>query len=480
MIVAGYLMPHAPVFIEEVGGGQARKVQSTQQAMHDVGKEIAALKPELIVVISPHGPIFTDAISLYDFEDYSGDFHRFGEFTLNYRFKKAKDLLTQLMSHSAKQKGLYYALSEQQFRKFQHDPKLDHGVLVPLHFIAQHYQDFELLAMSYGTFSPVSLLKHGQILSEAIEKMGKRTVIIASGDMSHALSNNGPYNYNENGPWFDSLMQECVSNQKPYDAFTLPHEKLEMAAECGFKSYALMMGALSKYALESNVVSYEGPFGVGYLVARFMPLGKSKQDPVSNIENKIKMDHSERIKHAHPFVKFAETIIDHYVRHHHMPNWSLDAQGIIMDKQNIPLDGSLVLSKQKNGTFVSIKKNGVLRGCIGTIMPTRENVICEIAQNAVSACSKDYRFDPITPDELDELTVSVDVLSDLEVVKDIHSLSPKKNGIIVHSKGRMGVLLPNLEGIDTIEEQMKIASNKGGFSVEEIDDMETFTVERFY
>lgn len=480
MIVAGYLMPHAPVFIEEVGGGQARKVQSTQQAMHDVGKEIAALKPELIVVISPHGPIFTDAISLYDFEEYVGDFHRFGEFTLNYRFKKATDLLAQLMSHSAKQKGLYYALSEKQFRKFQHDPKLDHGVLVPLHFVSQHYQEFELLAMSYGTFSPVSLLKHGQILFDAIEKTGKRTVIIASGDMSHALSNNGPYNYNENGPWFDSQMQACISNQTPYDVFSLPHERLEMAAECGYKSYAIMMGALSKLTLACNVVSYEGPFGVGYLVARFMPSGTCLQDPVSILEQRIKLDHAERAKHAHPFVKFAQTIIDYYVCHHHIPNWSLEAHGIVLDNDFISLAECAELSKQKNGTFVSIKRNGVLRGCIGTIMPTRENIINEIAQNAVSACSKDYRFDPITPDELDELTVSVDVLSELENVKDIHSHSPKKNGIIVHSKGRMGVLLPNLEGIDTIEEQMKIASNKGGFSVDEIDYMETFTVERYY
>lgn len=480
MIIAGYLMPHAPVFIDEVGGGQARKVQMTNEALHEIGAEIASLKPEIIVVISPHGPIFTDAISLYDFEDYAGDFHRFGEFTLSYRFKKSTDLLARLLSHNTKQNGMYYALSAQQFRKFQHEPKLDHGVLVPLHFVLQHYQDFELLAMSYGTFSPLSLLKHGELLAEAINESGKRTVIIASGDMSHALSNNGPYSYNENGPWFDAIMQESISNQKPYDVFSLPHEKLELAAECGYKSYAILMGALCNHALKCNVMSYEGPFGVGYLVARFIPSGENQLDPISALEEKIKRDHTERLKQAHPLVKFAQSIINSYVHHHQMPRWSVDENSISVEKELISLEGDDKLALQKNGTFVSIKKNGVLRGCIGTILPTHENIIHEIAHNAVSACSRDYRFDPVTPDELDELTISVDVLSSLEIVKDIHNLSPKKNGIIVHSKGRMGVLLPNLEGIDTTEAQMKIASNKGGFSVDEIDYMETFTVERFY
>jgi len=136
--------------------------------------------------------------------------------------------------------------------------------------------------------------------------------------------------------------------------------------------------------------------------------------------------------------------------------------------------------KAQHGVFVSIKKHGVLRGCIGTIAPTQKTTLDEIVKNAISACSKDYRFDPISSDELDALTISVDVLSQLSRVEDLETLSPDTHGVVVFSKEKMGVLLPNLEGIKTLEEQLKVASNKGGFSVDDIDEIQSFTVERFY
>ena len=132
------------------------------------------------------------------------------------------------------------------------------------------------------------------------------------------------------------------------------------------------------------------------------------------------------------------------------------------------------LLMERAGAFVSIKKTGALRGCIGTISPVRDNLAAEIAENAISACSRDPRFEPVTPDELDELTVSVDVLSEAEPVDSKTELDVKRYGVIVQKGFRRGLLLPNLEGVDTVETQLRIALSKAG-----INPSERYTIERF-
>ncbi len=135
---------------------------------------------------------------------------------------------------------------------------------------------------------------------------------------------------------------------------------------------------------------------------------------------------------------------------------------------------------EKKGLFVSIKKHGQLRGCIGSVEPTKKNVAEEVIHNAVSASTQDPRFPSITLDELEDLTVSVDLLSPLEKVTDPSQLNPKKYGIVVSSKSKKGVLLPDLEGVDTIEEQLRIAKGKGSIAHQEKFEIQRFEVKRFH
>lgn len=130
--------------------------------------------------------------------------------------------------------------------------------------------------------------------------------------------------------------------------------------------------------------------------------------------------------------------------------------------------------------FVSLHKNGALRGCIGTVAPTMANVAAEIARNAVSACSEDPRFDPVTQDELDSLEISVDILGKPEPVSDPASLDPSRYGVIVTSGHRRGLLLPDLEGIETVTQQLAIACRKGGISPDERYETQRFTVTRYH
>jgi AmmeMemoRadiSam system protein A len=166
----------------------------------------------------------------------------------------------------------------------------------------------------------------------------------------------------------------------------------------------------------------------------------------------------------HPLVRLAKETVEKYVM-----------QGKIIS----PPTELTPEMKEKAGVFVSIKKGSKLRGCIGTYSPTTENVANEIIQNAISAATKDPRFLPITPSELNELEYSVDVLSPPERVEGPHALDPKRYGVIVKKGSYRGLLLPDLEGVNTVEEQIRIAALKAGVSPEEDMELYRFEVKRY-
>ncbi len=137
--------------------------------------------------------------------------------------------------------------------------------------------------------------------------------------------------------------------------------------------------------------------------------------------------------------------------------------------------------RKKAGVFVSLHKKGRLRGCIGTYLPVRKNIAEEIVENAISAATRDPRFPPVQARELKDIEISVDVLSEPEPVKSLDELDPKKYGVIVSKGSRRGLLLPDLEGVDSVEYQLEIAKQKAGlygFPLQELD-IQRFTVKRY-
>ncbi len=166
----------------------------------------------------------------------------------------------------------------------------------------------------------------------------------------------------------------------------------------------------------------------------------------------------------HPLVELAKKSVETYVR-----------EGkVINPPEVLPPDLS-----EKAGVFVCLKKHGHLRGCIGTFMPTSESVAKETISNAISAATRDPRFPPVEIDELQELEYTVDVLSAPEKVNDISELDPKKYGIIVVSGHRRGLLLPDIEGVDTIDEQIRIAKMKANILPDEDVEIYKFVVKRY-
>lgn len=175
------------------------------------------------------------------------------------------------------------------------------------------------------------------------------------------------------------------------------------------------------------------------------------------------MNDDQRLEGESTPVRIARMTVESFVRNGRFPAAS-----------DVPAFGTGMA-----GCFVSLHRRGALRGCIGTIFPTKDSVASEIIRNAVSACSEDPRFDPVRPDELDELEISVDVLDAPERVESEAELDPKRYGVIVTSGVRRGLLLPDLDGVDTVAEQLSIARNKAGLRADERCSIERFTVTRY-
>lgn len=167
----------------------------------------------------------------------------------------------------------------------------------------------------------------------------------------------------------------------------------------------------------------------------------------------------------HPYIELARKSIEYF----------------LLEGKILPVPDEITDDfKMKAGVFVSLKKYGSLRGCIGTFAPTKDNIYLEIVQNSVSSATSDPRFPPVSIDELKDIDISVDILTPAELVKDVNDLDPKKYGIIVAKGHKRGLLLPDLKGIDTIQEQIHIAKMKAGIKPEDDDfDIYKFTVKRY-
>ena len=219
--------------------------------------------------------------------------------------------------------------------------------------------------------------------------------------------------------------------------------------------------------MRATALSHQDVTGVGYGICTFYPEGKDENRRfLQAYQEKKERECRERAEKSDAYVKLARASVEAWVRRR--------------ERLAVPegLPGELLT--RRAGTFVTLHKNGRLRGCIGTILATRESVAEEILANAVSACARDPRFPPVTEEELPYLEISVDVLGDLEPIDSPDALDVKRYGVVVSHGRKRGLLLPNLVGVDTVEDQINIARQKGGIGASEPYRLERFEVVRHY
>ena len=446
-ILGAFMVPHPPLIIPEVGRGNERGISATIAAYEEVAQLVVALQPETIVVTSPHTVMYRDYFHISPGAIASGDFAQFNA--------------PQVQIHCDYDREFVFALEAaalaQNFPAGTHgerEPELDHATMIPLYFINKLYKRYKLVRIG---LSGESLLKHyqlGEMIAATAKKLRRRIVVIGSGDLSHKLTKNGPYGFNPAGPEYDKRIMQVMSQANFGELFNFTDSFCEEAAECGHRSFTILAGTLDGLAVEAQQLSYEGPFGVGYGVCAYAPCGTDDSrhfgDQYATLRAKLRQQLQDE---EDTYVKLARATIESYIiKGKHLPL-----------PKNLPEE---MLQKQA-GTFVSLHINGQLRGCIGTIGPVQCNIAQEIMHNAISASTEDPRFNPVRPEELPDLDYSVDVLGELEPIKDASQLDVKRYGVIVTKGNRRGLLLPNLDGVDTVEQQISIACQKAGLAPQE-------------
>lgn len=454
-MLGAIITPHPPVLLPEVGGGREREIAATDRAMRTAAETVAAWQPDVIIVSSPHTILYRDYFHIAPGDGAVGDMSRFG--APEVRIQASYDtLLREEIIRRAEAEGLHAGTLGQR------DPELDHGVLIPLYYLRKAGVRCPIVRMGLSGFSPLDHYRLGKCVQDAVNALGRRAVFLASGDLSHKLKADGPYGYAPEGPQFDDAVTHTMASGDFLEFLTIDPALCERAAECGLRSFQMMAGALDGLAVEPQLLSHESTFGVGYAIALFPVTGRNDSRCYEKDYLLAKNDRlATRKANEDPWVKLARRSLETYVK---------TSQRLTSLPEDLPTE----MTTQQAGAFVSLHKNGQLRGCIGTIAPTCENLAWEIVQNAVSACSRDPRFSPVRPDELDELEYSVDVLGAPEPVDSPAALDPKTYGVIVSCGGRRGLLLPDLDGVDSVDAQLSIALQKGG-----IRENEPYKIERF-
>ena len=327
-VLSAYLLPHPPIIVPEVGHGRENDASSTVQAMTLAGAEIAAARPDVIVLVSPHAPVARGGrIHMSAARSFRGNLRQFGAAGVELSFGGDPGFANSI-SEAAARVGIIAGDAMPASRSGEGKPaSLDHGAMVPLYFIDREYRRArakagggengsdlpKLLLISVALLSGDILYRFGACVADTAFIRGLRAVFIASGDLSHKLSDDGPYGYNPAGPKFDRHIVDCIRDGNTRGILGIDEGLLEDSAQCGYYGIAMMRGAIERAAelradaapsaigapgasenapgapgstsspvspgspvspvppvpvIRSEVYSYESPFGIGYAVTR--------------------------------------------------------------------------------------------------------------------------------------------------------------------------------------------------------------------
>jgi MEMO1 family protein len=439
-LVFSGIAPHPPIMVPEVGRESIAGVMNSIDAMAELTKRLIESGSESVVLISPHAPLEADSFVAYEGPEVYGDFSNFNAPDTRFAVRVDEELLSAIKRTAAAKNYDVSILPEQD---------LDHGIAVPLYFLLQNGWRGKVVTLGYSFLSNEDHLRFGSCIKEAVDQVGRRVAFIASGDLSHRLKPQAPAGYNPNAHIFDEEVVDALRSNAPQQIVRIDHNLRRLAGECGYRSMLVAIGASSDLPWSCEVLNYEAPFGVGYLVAQLI----NQPGPLSE-ETEIDLP------------ALARQAVETFVR-----------SGDILD----PPKNTQGLLSERAPCFVSLKTmSGELRGCIGTIEPVKDNLAEEIVANGISAATNDPRFDPVNEDELSNLRYSVDVLFPSEPAV-IEELDPAVFGVIVEdeSGSRRGLLLPDIPGIDDAQQQVAIAARKAGIAPGEPIKLWRFKVERF-
>ena len=442
-IKAAYMVPHPPMIVPAIGKGSEAQIEETTKSYERIAEDIAKIQPETIIITTPHSIMYADYFHISPGAGAKGSFAGFGapqeQFGVTYDTELVKEIC-----------GTADAWEFPAGTLGERDKKLDHAVMVPLWFIEKAYKrlnlekNYKLVRIGLSALPLTDHYRLGQIIRASVDILDRSAVIVASGDLSHKLQEYGPYGFAEEGPQYDARIMDVCGRGAFGELFDFSDSFCENAAECGHRSFVIMAGAFDGMAVKAEALSHQDVTGVGYGLCTFYPDGPDENRRfLDQYMEKMEAEAAQKRSQSDAYVQLARKSLESY----------------ILKRERIPVPEDLPeeMLNTRAGAFVSIHKNGALRGCIGTIGPTTDCVAQEIINNAISASTRDPRFPAIGPDELQFLDLNVDVLGEPEDIESEDELDVKKYGVIVSIIGKRGLLLPDLEGVDTVEQQIVIA-----------------------
>lgn len=453
-IVFAGIAPHPPIMVPEVGRTSAAAVRGSIDGMAELTRRLISSGAETVILISPHAPLEPYAFVAYQGSVLQANFANFRAPAVRFEVHVDEEML-QAIAEAAGQEGYEVAgLGTGQ--------NLDHGTAVPLYFLKRNGWTGRVVALGYSFLSNEDHLRFGSCIGKAISKTGRAAGLIASGDLSHRLKADAPAGYNPTAYLFDNEIVDALRKNSPERIINIDQDLRRLAGECGYRSMLIALGAIKEQKWACEVLHYEAPFGVGYLVAQLAvskPAMQQQRDREATDTDLLSASGAE-------LPRLARAAVETYVLHGKQIDSSRTA-------------GELLQARA--ACFVSLKTSeGQLRGCIGTVEPVKDTLADEIIANAINASSRDPRFLPVTPEELSGLRYSVDILTAPEPAK-LADLDPAIYGVIVEDEegSHRGLLLPDLEGVDSVAKQVEIAAQKAGIPQGAAIRLSRFRVSRF-
>ena len=341
-IIASYVVPHPPLLVPEVGKGAETMIQTTVNAYDKAMKEVADLKPDVIILTSPHAPAYADYFQISGGEWGKATFEKFGapevEVGADYDVNLIKALV-RICREIDFPAGILGGEGQ----------TLDHGTMVPLYCLQRYTKDIPIVRIGLSALSSLEHYQMGMHIKEAVEHLHRNAVFIASGDLSHKLKPDGPYGFDADGPRFDKLVMGLLEEAKFDKLLEFDLSFAKRAAECGLKSFQIMAGALDRTAVKPKVLSYQGVTGVGYGIVSFK---SPRENERRNFAEKLIAKRKAAIDAARaaedPYVHLARMAIENY----------LSTGEHILPGEGLPDE----IKTETAGVFVSLKKEGELRG----------------------------------------------------------------------------------------------------------------------
>ncbi len=260
------IAPHPPIIVHEVGLGRERESRRTIQALEEAAREVALHRPDTVLLMATHGPMNPGAFFVLANPVAEGDFSRWGAANVRLRFRSDPEL-AQAIRAEAERAGLAVDLSD------RWDGGLDWSATVPLYYLKPALSEARLVPMNVCLLSPAQHFEFGKAVRRAADVPSRRVAVIASADLSHRLSHDGPYGFHPAGPTFDRLVRDAVEGWEPQAIMDLEDSFREDAGEDAVSSLCFLMGTLDGLRVRPRILSYEAPFGVGYMVALIDILG---------------------------------------------------------------------------------------------------------------------------------------------------------------------------------------------------------------